>query len=55
MKNYSRCREKMEGRIGRYRTYKCRSCGNRFRLFLVEPLTRRYRICPVCREKGVIG
>lgn len=53
MHNASRCREKIEGRIGRYRIYTCRvpGCGKKFRAFTLNPLPEKDRICPDCREE----
>jgi DNA-directed RNA polymerase subunit RPC12/RpoP len=49
MKNYSRCREKMEDRVGRYRTYRCRICGKEFQQFRLISLPEKKRVCPECR------
>jgi hypothetical protein len=51
MQNTSRCREKMEGRIGRRRTYKCRGCGKKFQEDRLGPLPIEERICDDCRAK----
>ncbi len=52
MINYSRCREKMEGRRGRRRTYRCRKCQTKFRVDLLRPLPIKERICPDCKKVG---
>ncbi|MBA7579557.1 hypothetical protein ES708_21428 [subsurface metagenome] len=51
MKNYSRCREKIEGWRGRRRWYKCRQCGERFQRDLRDSLPEKERICEVCKQK----
>lgn len=51
MKNTSRCREKMEGQIGRWRTYRCQECHDEFSRFLVRPLPAKARICNQCLEQ----
>ena len=50
MINRSRCREK-NGVIGRWHTYHCRACGNKFSVFLLRPLPDGARICLVCRAE----
>lgn len=37
-------------RIGKNRSYKCRRCGEKFELFLRDPLPKDKRICIKCRE-----
>ncbi len=49
MKNISRCREKMEGSLGRRRTYTCRECNARFQEDRLSPLPVLDRVCPMCR------
>lgn len=54
MKNYSRCREKMEGRVGRWRRYMCQSCDKLFDRFLLRPLPKGARFCDECLKRPEI-
>lgn len=49
MNNTSRCREKIEGRISRRRTYRCRTCNSHFQVDSLHALDEANRICPDCR------
>lgn len=49
MKNYSRCREKMEGRLGRRRTYRCIECNKIIQIDTLNPLPEIDRVCLYCR------
>jgi len=51
----SRCREYVEGRVGRYHTYTCLKCGRKFRVFLTPDMTisRRFRFCSDCNPSSV--
>ncbi len=49
MRDYSRCREKVEGWLGRKRWYKCRECGRKFQVDTLGPLPISDRVCPLCR------
>lgn len=50
MRNVSRCREYLEGRVGRYHTFTCLTCGRKFRSFLSPGMTidRMHRFCSSC-------
>jgi hypothetical protein len=49
MKDASRCNEKILGRIGRHRTYRCRKCGDKFQTdFRLTPLPELNRVCNIC-------
>lgn len=52
MKNTSRKREKIEGRLGRRRTYKCRSCGQKFQVDTIGPLPEKERLCLICKVEN---
>jgi len=45
-----RSREYVEGWLGRRRTYKCRKCGEKFRVDAMRPLPTKERICPRCKR-----
>lgn len=47
MHNYSRCKEKMRGELGRKRNYKCRGCGSQFQHDGGQ-LPERARLCSEC-------
>lgn len=49
MINASKCKEKMEGRTGRRRTYKCIECQTKFQVDTLEPLPKQDRLCNYCR------
>ncbi len=49
MKNLSRSREKMEGCIGRRRTYSCTECQKSFQEERLSPLPEIDKVCPMCR------
>ena len=51
MINQSRCREKIEGKISRRRTYTCRECDNKFQVDTLAPLPEKERLCPYCRDR----
>ena len=51
MKNYSQSREKVEGWLGRRRTYRCRQCRQKFQVDRLNPLPEKDRICEICRTK----
>jgi hypothetical protein len=51
----SRCRPFREGRVGRYHTYTCRNCDQKFRIFLLRALPRDARYCMVCRQNPEIN
>ncbi len=55
MKNYSQCREKVEGWIGRRRTYRCRQCRVKFQVDTLNPLPKDKRICPTCTSDNSIA
>ncbi len=56
MKDYSRCREKVEGWLGRRRWYYCRQCGAvKFQVDTVGPLPELDRICPICPSKRAVS
>jgi transposase-like protein len=44
----TRCREYREGWLGRRRTYKCRTCGNKFQVDTLGPLPEKLRNCKDC-------
>lgn len=50
----SRCREYLEGRVGRYHTYICLTCGQKFRVFLSPGMTisRKFRFCFTCNPSN---
>lgn len=50
MINTSRSRQKMEGWIGRRRTYRCRQCNLKFQVDTLNPLPIKDRICPECKD-----
>lgn len=52
---YGGCRSRacMEGVRGRRRTYRCRDCGNKFRVDTISVLPEKDRICPTCSIKKV--
>jgi rubrerythrin len=51
MQNESRSRACREGWLGRKRTYRCRICGEKFRVDTLNPLPEDKRMCPVCRAR----
>ena len=51
MRTATRSREYRQGIIGRYRTYRCRSCGGKFQVFRLESLPEKERICAICRQQ----
>jgi len=40
---------------GRYHTYTCRNCDQKFRIFLLRALPRDARYCMVCRQNPEIN
>ena len=48
MQNYSQCKEKIKGRVGRLRTYICINCGERFSQVLLRTLPKKARLCTKC-------
>jgi len=44
----TRCREYVEGRIGRYRWYVCRKCRIKFKVFTRQPVPEKERLCNEC-------
>lgn len=48
MKNTSRCKEKMSGELGRWRTYRCRNCGDKFEVNLLRPYPKGAELCAPC-------
>ncbi len=48
VRNTSRCREKVEGWLGRRRTYRCRWCGRKFTVDTLAPLPEDRRVCGAC-------
>ena len=55
MRETTRCREYIEGRVGRYHTYTCRLCGQKFRSFLTpgNTLSEQSRICFNCEPAAI--
>ena len=49
-----RSRACREGWLGRRRTYKCRTCGDKFSLDLLNPMPVAERICRKCRLAGAV-
>ena len=47
MRPTTKCREYMEGRIGRYRWYVCNECGDKFKVFTRQLVTER--LCSECK------
>ena len=48
LKPNTKCREYKEGRIGRYRWYVCRKCGDKYRVFAGQPVSEKERLCNNC-------
>lgn len=46
----TRAREKVEGFIGRRRTYKCTECHQKFQVQTLNPLSEINRVCPKCKR-----
>ena len=44
----TRSRDYREGWLGRRRTYKCRTCGEKFQVDTLGPLTEKDRHCHAC-------
>ena len=53
----TRCREYVEGWLGRKRTYRCRTkgCGNKFQVDTRDPLPIKDRVCPECRDNARVA
>ena len=49
MSQTTRCREYMEGRIGRHRWYVCRTCRIKFKVFTRQPVPEKERLCNKCK------
>lgn len=50
----TRMREYRQNQLGRFRWYTCKVCGERYRVFTLEPLPKERRICDVCQANGYI-
>jgi hypothetical protein len=55
MRITTRCREYREGRIGRNRTYTCRKCQVKFKVFTRYIVPRASRLCVGCHVKEDIN
>ncbi len=54
MKNISRCRERIEGWLGRKRNYTCQECKVKFQTDTLSPLPIIDRVCPSCKSRTYI-
>ena len=49
MRPTTKCREYIEGRIGRYRWYVCNECGDKLKVFSRQPVPEKERLCNECK------
>ncbi len=50
MINYSQCKEKMNGSLGRWRTYHCTECRQEITVETLNPLPKIEQCCSNCKS-----